>query len=120
MSILLHLLITAASLWVTTRVVGGVTVSSTQALVLAALALGIVNAIVRPILHILSLPFTILTLGLFYFVVNGIAFGIAAAIVPGFDVNGIVAAILGALVLGIVSWLLHLVLPDGKSAAKKR
>lgn len=118
MSILIHLAITAASLWVTTQLISGVTVSTTTALVLAALALGIVNAVVRPILHVLSLPLTFLTLGLFYFVVNGIAFGIAAAVVPGFEVSGLVAAILGALVLGIVSWLLHLVLPDGKSARK--
>jgi len=112
MSILIHLAITAASLWVTTQLISGVTVSTTTALVLAALALGIVNAVVRPILHVLSLPLTFLTLGLFYFVVNGIA------VVPGFEVSGLVAAILGALVLGIVSWLLHLVLPDGKPARK--
>lgn len=118
MSILIHLAITAAALWVTTQLISGVTVSTTTALVLASLALGIVNAVVRPILHVLSLPLTFLTLGLFYFVVNGIAFGIAAAVVPGFEVSGLVAAILGALVLGIVSWLLHLVLPDGKSARK--
>jgi putative membrane protein len=118
MSILFHLVITAASLWVTTQLVSGVTVSSTQALVLAALALGIVNAVVRPILHVLSFPLTVITLGLFYFVVNGIAFGIAAAVVPGFEVNGVMAAILGALVLSVVSWLLHLVLPDGKAGRK--
>ena len=119
MSILLHLAVIAASLWVTTQLVSGVTVSSTQALLLAALALGVVNAVVRPVLHILSLPLTFITLGLFYFVVNGIAFAIAAALVPGFDVSGVMAAILGALVLGVVSWLLHLVLPGGKSGSRK-
>lgn len=118
MSILLHLAVIAGSLWVTTQLVSGVTVSSTEALLLAALALGIVNAVVRPILHILSLPLTFVTLGLFYFVVNGIAFGLAAALVPGFDVNGILAAVLGALVLGVVSWLLHLVLPGGTAAKR--
>ena len=118
MSILIHLAITAAALWVTTQLISGVTVSTTTALVLASLALGIVNAVVRPILHVLSLPLTFLTLGLFYFVVNGIAFGIAAAVVPGFEVSGALAAVLGALVLGLVSWLLHLVLPDGQAGKK--
>ncbi len=118
MSFLIHLVITAVALWVTTRVVDGVTVSSTTALLVAALALGVVNAIVRPILHILSLPITLLTLGLFYFVVNGIAFGLAAAIVPGFSVDGLVAAILGALVVGVVSWVLAMILPDGKTVRR--
>ena len=118
MSFLIHMVITAVALWVTTQVVGGVTVSSTTALLFAALALGVVNAIVRPILHVLSLPLTLVTLGLFYFVVNGIAFGLAAALVPGFSVDGILSAILGALVLGFVSWVLAMILPDSKTVRK--
>lgn len=120
MSMLLHLVITAAALWVTTRVVSGVTVTSPVALAWSAIALGLVNAVVRPILHVLSFPLTLVTLGLFYFVVNGIAFGIAAAVVPGFQVSGALAAILGALVLGAVSWFLHLILPGGKGTAGKQ
>ena len=96
----------AVSLWVTAYLVPGVTVRSTSALIVAALVLGLVNALVRPVLTILTLPITILTLGLFYLVVNGIAFGLAAAVTPGFDVAGFGSAILGALLLSVVSWVL--------------
>ena len=61
---------------------------------------GLVNTVVRPVLTFLTLPITVLTLGLFYLVVNGAAFGLAAALVPGFEVESFVAAILGALVTG--------------------
>ena len=73
---------------------------------MAALVLGFVNAIVRPILVILTLPITVLTLGLFYLVVNGIAFGLAAALVPGFDIASPTSAILGALLTSVISWFI--------------
>jgi putative membrane protein len=104
MSFLIHWLIVGVSLWVTASLVPGVTVSSYRSLALAALVLGLVNALVKPILVLLTLPLTILTLGLFYFVVNGMAFALAAALVPGFSVRSFGAAILGALVVSIVSW----------------
>jgi len=72
--------------------------------------LGLVNAIIRPILLFLTLPLTFLTLGLFILVVNGIAFNLAAALVPGFHVAGLWAGILAALVVSVVSWLIGLVL----------
>jgi putative membrane protein len=68
--------------------------------------LGLVNAIIRPILLVLTLPLTVLTLGLFYFVVNGIAFNMAAALVPGFHVANLWTGILAALVVSVVSWLI--------------
>jgi putative membrane protein len=80
-----------------------------MALAVAALVLGFVNAIVRPVLVLITLPITILTLGLFYFVVNGLAFGLAAAIVPGFDIDSFGWAVLGALVVGLVSWFVGVV-----------
>jgi putative membrane protein len=86
--------------------VSGVTVASWSALAIAALVLGVVNAIVRPVLLILTLPITVLTLGLFYLVINGIAFGLAAAVVPGFQVSSWTAAILGALLTSVISWFL--------------
>lgn len=101
---LIHWVVVGLALWVTAQVVSGVTITSWTTLALAALVLGFVNAIVRPILVILTLPITVLTLGLFYLVVNGIAFGIAAAIVPGFSLASWTAAILGALVTSLVSW----------------
>jgi putative membrane protein len=106
MSFLVHWLIVAVALWVTVSVVPGVSVASYTALALAALVLGLVNALVRPVLVILTLPLTILTLGLFYLVVNGMAFGLAAALVPGFNVRSFGAAIMGALVVSVVSWLI--------------
>lgn len=106
MRFLVHWAIVAAALWVATHLVPGVTVTSVQALLIAALVLGLVNALVRPILTILTLPITILTLGLFYLVVNAAAFGLAAALVPGFGVDGFGSAVIGALLVSIVSWVL--------------
>jgi putative membrane protein len=114
MSFLVHWLVVGVALWVTTQVVGGVHVSSLRVLVIAALVLGLVNALVRPVITILTLPLTIVTLGLFYLVVNGLAFGLAAALVPGFSVDGFGSAILGALVVSIVSWVFGLVTNDKK------
>jgi putative membrane protein len=114
MSFLVHWLVVAAALWVTTRVVGGVHVADVGVLALAALVLGLVNALVRPVITILTLPLTIITLGLFYLVVNGLAFGLAAALVPGFSVDGFGSAVLGALVVSIVSWVIGLVTKDKK------
>lgn len=100
----LHWGITALALAASAQLVSGVKFSSGFALVVAALVLGFVNAIVRPVLVLLTLPITVLTLGIFYLFVNGIAFGVAAALVPGFTVASYGSAILGALVVSIVSW----------------
>ena len=106
MSFLVHWAIVAASLWVAAYLIPGVHVGSVSALLIAALVLGLVNALVRPILTILTLPITILTLGLFYLVVNGVAFALAASLVPGFELAGFGSAILGALLVSLVSWVL--------------
>lgn len=103
---LVHWIVVGVALWVTANVVPGVTISSWSALLIAALVLGFVNAIIRPILVILTLPITVLTLGLFYLVVNGLAFGIAAAVVPGFQIASATSAILGALVTSVISWFI--------------
>jgi len=106
---ILQWLMTAVALGVAARLVPGVRIASPQVLVIAALVLGFVNAVVRPILVLLTLPLTVLTLGLFYLVVNGAAFGLAAALVPGFSVASLGSAVLGALIValvsGLVSWL---------------
>ena len=103
---LIHTIVLAIAIWATASVVSGVTISSWSALAFAALVLGVVNAIVRPILVILTFPITVLTLGLFYLVVNGLAFALAAALVPGFQISGWGAAILGALMTSVVSWFI--------------
>lgn len=101
---LTHWLSTALALFVGSRIIPGVHVNSMETLAVAALVLGFINAIVRPILLFLTLPITILTLGLFYFVINGLSFALAALIVPGFGVDSIGSAILGSLVVTLISW----------------
>jgi putative membrane protein len=101
-----HWVVTGLSLVVADWLLSGIRISSTLSLILGALVLGLVNALVRPVLTVLTLPLTILTLGLFYLVVNGIAFALAAALVPGFGVASLGSAMLGALVVAIVSWAL--------------
>jgi putative membrane protein len=101
---LLHWFITALALGVAAWLLPGVHVQSLLALLFAALILGLVNAIVRPVLVFLTLPITVLTLGIFYLIVNGVAFALAAGISPGFTIDGFWWAVLGALVMSLVSW----------------
>lgn len=112
---LIHWGITSIALAASAHLVPGIRVTSLAALLLAAIVLGLVNAVVRPILVLLTLPITILTLGIFYLVVNGAAFALAAALVPGFTVASFGAAILGALIVGVVSWLLGWLLRPASS-----
>jgi putative membrane protein len=102
---LYRLLITALGLWAASAIVPGVGFRSWPTLIIAALLLGIVNAVVRPILLILTFPITILTLGLFIFVVNGISLALVAWLLPGFSLSGLGPAILGSIVVGLTSWL---------------
>lgn len=100
----LHWFITALALAVAARIVPGIHVSSIPILLFAALVLGGVNAVVRPVLVVLTLPITVLTLGLFYLVLNGAAFALAAALTPGFTTASFGSAVGGALIVGVVSW----------------
>jgi putative membrane protein len=117
LSFLVHWAVQAAALFVTVRLVPGVSVTSYTVLAIAALAVGFVNAFVRPVLTVLSLPLTVLTLGLFYLVVNGACLMIAAALVPGFRVDGCVTAIIGAIVMSLVGWAIGLFLPTPPKAS---
>lgn len=100
---LIQWLVVALALWVTAYILPGINVDSYQALAIAAIVLGLVNALIRPILTILTLPITILTLGLFYLVVNGLTFLLASKLVSGFHVAGFWWAVLGALLVSIIS-----------------
>ncbi len=121
MTFLLNWVVVAAALWVTSRVVPGVTVTGWGALLVGSAVLGLVNTVVRPVLTILTLPITVLTLGLFYLVVNGAAFGLAAALVPGFDVASFLSAMLGALVTGCAAWIVGaIVKPKATPVGKRR
>ena len=101
---LFRLAITALGLWAAATIVPGIRIEGWRSLILSALLLGIVNAVIRPIIVILTLPITVLTLGLFILVVNGISLGLVAWLVPGFHLAGLPAATLGALVVGLTGW----------------
>jgi len=73
---------------------------------LAALVLGLVNALIRPLLVLLTLPVTVLTLGLFIFVINGLLFWAVGSFVTGFDVGGFWSGVIGAIIFSVISWLL--------------
>lgn len=100
-------LITALSLLVVDLAVPGVDIASFPAALLAGVSIGLVNTFIKPVLSILSLPITFLTLGLFSFVVNGICFWLASVFVPGFAVHGALALILGPIVLSLASTFLN-------------
>ena len=112
MGFLLRLIVNAAALWVAAQLVPGIVVTGLTPLLLAALVLGLINAIVRPVLLILTLPLTLLTLGLFIFILNAFCLWLTSRIVPGFVVQSFAAALLGALVVSIVSWLLTAFVSD--------
>jgi putative membrane protein len=101
---LVRLLITALGLWVADQLLPGITITGTGALIVSALLLGVVNAVIRPILLILTLPLTVLTLGLFILIVNGISLALVAWLVPGFAVAGLGSATLAAIIVGLTSW----------------
>ena len=106
MGFLIRLVVNAVALWVVTLVVPGITASGPGGLVLAALILGIVNAILRPILVVLSLPLELITLGLFTLVINALLFWLVGALHVGLNVAGFWPAFWGAIVMSIVSWIL--------------
>ena len=110
-----RMLIAALGLWLAAVVLAGVSYSGWLDLLLAALLLGLVNAIVRPIVFLLTLPLTILTLGLFLLVVNAAMIGLVALLLPGFTISGLVPGILASIIVGVVSWIGGVVLGDGKS-----
>lgn len=106
MNLIVRWLLNAAALALTAWIVPGITVTGALALIVAALVIGLLNALVKPILVLLTLPLTILTLGLFLLVLNALMFWLAAAVVPGFEVAGFLSALLGAVVMALVGWLL--------------
>jgi putative membrane protein len=90
-------------LWLADQLLGGVTISGTGTFILASLLLGFVNALIRPIAVILTLPLTILTLGLFIFVINAAMFGLVASVLNAFQVAGFGSALLGSLIVSVTS-----------------
>ena len=108
---LLHLVLTALALIVVASLVDGVHIGGFLSALIAALILGLVNAFVRPVMILLTLPLTIVTLGLFLFVVNALMFWLAAALVPGFRIAGFGAALLGSLLFTVLNLLIDRLAP---------
>ena len=107
MGIIIRILVNAVGLYATTFVPGITWRGSLVQLVVAGAILGLFNLIVKPLAMLISLPLLIVTLGLFYFILNGILLWLAQFILPGYAVSGLVAGILGALVMTVVNWVIH-------------
>lgn len=110
MYVLLRWIINAATLLIIAQILPGVELSGWYAAFITALILGLVNAVIRPVLVFLTLPINILTLGLFVLVINGLLFWFVASFIDGFAVAGFWAAFWGALILSIVSWFTNYLL----------
>ncbi len=113
--IILRTLITMLGLFLASRLIPGVSIVGTGSFILAALLLGLVNGFVRPIMFLLTLPITIITLGLFLFVLNAAMFGLVAALLDNFSVASFWSALFGAVIVSITStvasWCIG---PDGR------
>jgi putative membrane protein len=110
MRLLITWLINAAALFALPYLMHSISIKSLSVALIAALVLGLVNALIRPLFILLTLPATVLTLGLFILVVNGLMFWLAAYLVPGFHVSGFWSAVGGALIYSIISWALSTLL----------
>ena len=115
MRILLSIVANAVALVITAYVVPGITFTGTLVQLLVAGAIfGLLNLIVRPIALLLSVPLLVLTMGLFYFVLNGILLWVFSAFMPGYHVAGLWAGILGSLVIMVINWAVHALFGAGK------
>jgi len=111
---MLRLAIYALGLWIADAVVSGMEIRGTGTFVAAALLLGVVNAVVRPVAVVLTFPFTLMTLGLFLLVINAAMLGLVAALLSDFTLTGFGAAFFGAVVVSLTSWVSsHYIGPRG-------
>ena len=115
MGVITRLIVVALSLWLASELVPGIEVRGGWTLVGAAILLGLVNAVVRPVLVVLTLPVTILTLGLFLLVINAAMLGLVAAMFDGFTIDSFWSAVLASLIISIMGWLVSwLIGPRGR------
>lgn len=108
---LVQAVFTAVGLWLADLILPGVVIDNTTTLLIAAVLLGVVNAIIRPILVLLTLPITIVTLGLFLLVINALMVGLVALVMSGFTVAGFVPALLAAVIISLTSWVGSMIVP---------
>jgi putative membrane protein len=120
-SMLVKLVASMASLMLLANILAGISIKNWTTAFFAALLLGVLNAVLKPILSLLTLPINFLTFGLFSFVLNAGLFGLAAYLLDGFEVNGLVSALLGSILYGIVStillWIMEWVVKPNSSAS---
>jgi putative membrane protein len=114
MRLLLLWILNALALLAVTWLLPSIQLSGFGSALIAALGLGFINTLVRPVLALLTLPITVLTLGIFYLVLNGLLFWFAAALLPGFHVEGFVSALIGAVLYGVIAWALSALIPNSK------
>lgn len=119
--IIIRTVITAAGLWLADSLLAGVRIDGGWTLAFAALALGVINAIIRPILLIITIPITVLTLGLFILVLNAAMFGLAAALFDGFSVASFWSALAGTIIVSVTAWAgSSLIGPNGRYDVVRR
>ncbi|MCR9096321.1 MAG: phage holin family protein [bacterium] len=111
--ILVRLAITAVGLWIATSLVDGIRADDTFTLVLAAMVLGLVNAVVRPVAILLTIPLTVLTLGLFLWPINAGMLWLVGRLLDGFDVASFGAALVGAALVSVTGWIGNAYIGDG-------
>jgi putative membrane protein len=111
---LIRAVFAALGLWLADRLLRGVYINNALTLAIAAALLGVINAVVRPLVFILTLPITIVTLGLFLLVVNAMMVGLVAWLLPGMHVYGLFNGIGAAVITGLASWIGHIAVGDGR------
>jgi putative membrane protein len=109
MRFVLRLILNGVAIFIAAALVSGVVIDDPVAALKAGVVLGLINATIRPVLGILAFPITLLTLGLFTFVLNAVCFALTAYLVRGFSLRGVAPALIGALIVSIVSWALSVI-----------
>ena len=110
MRLILHWLLSALAVWIVAQFVPGIHVSGITAALVAAVVIGFINATLGLLLKIVTFPLTILTLGLFWFVINALMLELASFFVRGFEVRGFIPAFVGSILISLVSWVLQTLL----------
>jgi putative membrane protein len=117
--LLIHWLLSALAVYIVAHIVPGISVSGVTAALIAALVIGFINATLGLLLKVATFPLTILTLGLFWFVINALMLELASALVRGFEVRGFLPAFVGSILISLVSWVLQQLLMPKRNATSR-
>lgn len=110
MNLIIRLVISTLSVYVASKILSGVAIDSLTTALVVAIVLGLLNTFIKPVLQLLALPITIITLGLFYFVINVLMIYLTDYLVAGFEISGFITALLFSLIISLISWFLGLFL----------